>query len=56
MTSHTPIHAKHPRLDRALCHGQGEATPHAVLVTCKACLKLLTAQQLAKRKNPAKGG
>ena len=51
------IHARHPRLGHALCReAVGEmhiVTPHPVLVTCKRCLKLLTAQQLAKRKKPA---
>lgn len=49
-------HAQHHRLGHALCRAEaGATTPHAVLVTCKACLKLLTAQQLAKRKKIGKG-
>lgn len=49
-------HAQHHRLGHALCRGEGATTPHAVLVTCPRCLKLIAAQALAKRKNIGQGG
>lgn len=49
-------HAQHHRLGHALCRSEvGSTTQHAVLVTCPRCLKLISAQALAKRKKVGGG-